>query len=85
MAPPGSRSDVLAWNRTGHALFTGHLEPHIPDQPDLRPNMAQVVFLDAHTRDLSVDRPKKARAVVGKLRLAAGHDPDDLRLAALID
>ncbi|NUL04682.1 helix-turn-helix domain-containing protein [Streptomyces lunaelactis] len=80
----GRRSDVLAWNRTGHALFAGHLDPHIPDQPDQRPNMARLVFLDAHTRDLFVDWPKKARAVVGKLRLAAGQHPDDPRLAALI-
>ncbi|MEV0623474.1 helix-turn-helix transcriptional regulator [Nonomuraea sp. NPDC050404] len=81
----GRRSDVLAWNRTGHSLFAGHLDPHIPDQPDRRPNTARLVFLDAHTRDLYVeDWPKKARDVVGKLRLAAGQHPDDPRLAALI-
>ncbi|ANP50476.1 transcriptional regulator with XRE-family HTH domain [Streptomyces griseochromogenes] len=80
----GRRSDVLAWNRTGHALFAGHLDPHIPDQPDRRPNTARLVFLDAHTRDLYVDWPKKARDVVGKLRLAAGQHPDDPRLAELI-
>ncbi|WP_433514843.1 helix-turn-helix transcriptional regulator [Nonomuraea sp. CA-143628] len=80
----GRRSDVLAWNRMGHTLFAGHLDPHIPDQPDRRPNTARLVFLDAHTRDLYVDWPKKARDVVGKLRLAAGQHPDDPRLAALI-
>ncbi|MEU9456792.1 helix-turn-helix transcriptional regulator [Streptomyces sp. NPDC048277] len=81
----GRRSDVLAWNRTGHALFAGHLDPHIPDQPDQRPNTARLVFLDPHTRDLyDMDWPKKARDVVGKLRLAAGQHPDDPRLAALI-
>ncbi|WP_035799801.1 helix-turn-helix domain-containing protein [Kitasatospora mediocidica] len=80
----GRRSDVLAWNRTGHALFAGHLDPRIPDQPDRRPNMARLVFLDAHTRDLFVDWPRKARAVVGKLRLAAGQYPDDPMLAVLI-
>ncbi|MEV6012751.1 helix-turn-helix transcriptional regulator [Streptomyces sp. NPDC051976] len=80
----GLRSDVLAWNRTGHALFAGHLDPLIPDQPDRRPNMARLVFLDAHTRDLFVDWPKKARNVVGKLRLAAGRHPDDPRLASLV-
>ncbi|MGX9891100.1 helix-turn-helix transcriptional regulator [Streptomyces sp. NPDC002276] len=80
----GRRSDVLAWNRTGHALFAGHLESRIPEQPDLRPNMARLVFLDAHTRDLFVDWSKKARNVVGKLRLAAGQHPDDPRLASLI-
>lgn len=80
----GRRSDVLAWNRTGHALFAGHLAARIPEQPDRRPNMARLVFLDAHTRDLFVDWPKKARNVVGKLRLAAGQHPDDPRLASLI-
>jgi transcriptional regulator with XRE-family HTH domain len=80
----GRRSDVLAWNRTGHALFAGHLDPRIPDQPDQRPNTARLVFLDAHTRDLYVDWRKKAKDVVGKLRLAAGQHPDDPRLAALI-
>ncbi|XUL90050.1 helix-turn-helix transcriptional regulator [Streptomyces galilaeus] len=80
----GRRSDVLAWNRTGHALFAGHLDARIPEQRDLRPNMARLVFLDAHTRDLFVDWPKKARNVVGKLRLAAGQHPDDPRLASLI-
>ncbi|WP_043667083.1 helix-turn-helix transcriptional regulator [Streptomyces xylophagus] len=81
----GRRSDVLAWNRTAHALFAGHLDPEIPDRPDQRPNTARLVFLDAHTRDLyDVDWPKKARDVVGKLRLAAGQHPDDPRLAALI-
>jgi transcriptional regulator with XRE-family HTH domain len=29
----GRRSDVLAWNRTGHALFAGHLDPDSPDRP----------------------------------------------------
>ncbi|WP_405975960.1 helix-turn-helix transcriptional regulator [Streptomyces sp. NBC_00988] len=80
----GRRSDVLAWNRTGHALFAGHLDPCIPDRPDRRPNTARLVFLDAHTRDLYEDWPEKARDVVGKLRLAAGQHPDDPRLAALI-
>lgn len=68
----GRRSDVLAWNRLGHALFAGHLDPGTPDRPAQRPNMARLVFLDAHTRDLYADWPAKARAVVGNLRLVAG-------------
>ncbi|MCT9104286.1 hypothetical protein ACFWD7_19220 [Streptomyces mirabilis] len=32
----GRRSDVLAWNRTGHALFAGHLDPDSPEQPARR-------------------------------------------------
>jgi transcriptional regulator with XRE-family HTH domain len=80
----GRRSDVLAWNRPGHALFAGHLDPDSPDDPARRPNMARLVFLDAHTRDLYADWPAKARAVVGNLRLTAGRYPDDPLLAALI-
>lgn len=80
----GRRSDVLAWNRQGHALFAGHLDRTGPDEPGRRPNMARAVFLDAHTRDLYADWPAKARAVVGNLRLTAGRHPDDPLLAGLI-
>ena len=80
----GRHSDVLAWNRTGHALFAGHLDPTAPQRPRDRPNMARLVFLDPHTRDLYADWPAKARAVVGTLRLAAGQHPDDAAISALI-
>lgn len=80
----GRRSDVLAWNRPGHGLFAGHLDPDSPDDPGRRPNMARLVFLDAHTRDLYADWPAKARAVVGNLRLTAGQYPTDPLLASLI-
>ncbi|MGW6943628.1 helix-turn-helix domain-containing protein [Streptomyces xanthophaeus] len=80
----GRRSDVLAWNRLGHALFAGHLDPGSVDRPAQRPNMARLVFLDAHTRDLYADWPAKARAVVGNLRLVAGRYPDDTALHTLV-
>ncbi|MGW2062666.1 helix-turn-helix transcriptional regulator [Streptomyces sp. NBC_00121] len=80
----GRRSDVLAWNRLGHALFAAHLDPGATDRPATRPNMARLVFLDAHTRDLYADWPSKARAVVGNLRLVAGQYPDDAALHALV-
>lgn len=80
----GVRSDVLAWNRTGHALFAGHLDPAGPDTARNRPNMARLVFQDPHTRELYADWPAKARAVVGTLRLAAGQNPHDAALSALI-
>jgi hypothetical protein len=84
----GRRSDVLFWNRTGHALFAGHLDFEAP-QPEnaayQRPNTARLVFRDAHTRELyGEDWPRKARDAVGRLRLAAGRHPDDPALAALI-
>uniref|UniRef100_A0AAU3H0Z9 Helix-turn-helix transcriptional regulator n=1 Tax=Streptomyces sp. NBC_01401 TaxID=2903854 RepID=A0AAU3H0Z9_9ACTN len=80
----GRRSDVLGWNGQGHALFAGHLDRSGPEDPGRRPNMARLVFLDAHTRDLYTDWPAKARAVVGNLRLTAGRYPNDPLLAGLI-
>ncbi|AXL89257.1 transcriptional regulator [Streptomyces sp. CB09001] len=80
----GRRSDVLAWNRPGHALFAGHLDPGAPDLPRERPNMARLVFLDPHVRELYADWPSKARAVVGSLRLVAGRHPEDTALHALV-
>jgi hypothetical protein len=41
-------------------------------------------FLDPHSRDLYPDWERKARAVVGNLRLVAGRYPEDARLASLI-
>ena len=78
----GRRSDVLAWNRQGHALFAGHLDFGAPQAR--RPNMAQLVFLDPHTRELYADWPSKAKAVVGNLRLMAGQHPDDAALHELV-
>jgi transcriptional regulator with XRE-family HTH domain len=80
----GRRSDVLAWNRLGHALFAGHLDPDAPDVPAERPNMARLVFLDAHTRSLYADWPGKAMAVVGNLRLVATQYPQDAALHRLL-
>ncbi|WP_371484095.1 helix-turn-helix domain-containing protein [Kitasatospora sp. NBC_00315] len=80
----GRRSDVLAWNTLGHALLAGHVDPTGPEHPADRPNMARLVFLDAHTRELYADWPAKARAVVGNLRLVAGRHPEDTRLTSLI-
>ncbi|KAB1988178.1 helix-turn-helix domain-containing protein [Streptomyces triticiradicis] len=80
----GRRSDVLAWNRLGHALFAGHLDPGAPDLPTRRPNMARLVFLDSHVRDLYTDWPSKARAVVGNLRMVVARHPEDVALHTLL-
>ncbi|WP_433203615.1 helix-turn-helix transcriptional regulator [Nocardia sp. CA-107356] len=80
----GRRTDILAWNALGHALLAGHIDRAAPDRPADRPNQARMLFLDSHTRDLYADWPRKARAVVGNLRLVAGRHPDDTLLAALI-
>lgn len=80
----GLRMDVLAWNPLGHALLAGHIDPEAVHRPAQRPNLARMLFLDNHTRDLYVDWHRKARAVVGNLRMVAGTHPDDPALAALI-
>ncbi|MFF5156805.1 helix-turn-helix domain-containing protein [Streptomyces sp. NPDC000348] len=80
----GRRNDVLAWNGAGHALLAGHLASASPDDPETRPNLSRLVFLDAHTRALYRDWPAKARAVVGNLRILTARNRDDARLAALV-
>ncbi|WP_197376668.1 helix-turn-helix transcriptional regulator [Mycolicibacterium baixiangningiae] len=80
----GRRTDVLAWNPLGHTLIAGHVDPSSVDRPAERPNLARMLFLDGHTRELYVDWQRKARAVVGNLRHVAGRHPDDPLLAGLI-
>ncbi|MER5516905.1 helix-turn-helix transcriptional regulator [Streptomyces sp. NPDC002763] len=80
----GRRSDVLAWNPMGHALLAGNRDRDAVSVPGRRVNMTELVFLDPETRELYVDWDRKARAVVGNLRLVAGAHPGDPALAALI-
>ncbi|WP_409055803.1 helix-turn-helix transcriptional regulator [Streptomyces sp. SYP-A7185] len=80
----GRRTDVLAWNRLGHALFAAHLSPESPETPAERPNLARMLFLDPHTRALYADWTAKAKAVVENLRMVAGRHPDDTLLTSLI-
>ncbi|WP_306371449.1 helix-turn-helix transcriptional regulator [Nocardiopsis sp. CC223A] len=80
----GRRGDVLAWNRTGHALFAEHVDFTAPDEPSLRPTNARLFFLDPHTRGLYRNREELARAHVAYLRLASGRYPTDGRLAELV-
>jgi len=80
----GRRTDVLAWNHLGHALLAGHVDRSAVDDVANRPNMSRMMFLDGHNRELYTDWRRKARAVVGNLRIAVGRHPDDRDLAALI-
>ncbi|MEV5711051.1 helix-turn-helix transcriptional regulator [Actinoallomurus sp. NPDC052274] len=80
----GRCTDALAWNPMAHALLAGHLDLDAPDRPADRPNMARLLFLDPHTRELYADWRKKARDAVAYLRLAAGRYPDDPNLTALV-
>lgn len=80
----GRRSEVLAWNRLGHLLLAGHLDPAAPDRPADRPNLTRLLFLDPHTRDLYPRWDEEAPRAVASLRLVAGRHPNDPELAALI-
>jgi transcriptional regulator with XRE-family HTH domain len=80
----GPRLEILAWNPLGHALLAGHLDAAAPSDWDTRPNMARLVFCDAHTRELFVDHDPKARETVAYLRLVAGRRPGDRQLEALV-
>ncbi|MER7416033.1 helix-turn-helix transcriptional regulator [Micromonospora peucetia] len=80
----GRRGDVLAWNRTGHALLAEHVDFEAPRDPGCRPSIPRMFFLDALTRDLHRNWDELARVHVAYLRLTAGRFPTDARLANLI-
>ncbi|WP_433543947.1 helix-turn-helix transcriptional regulator (plasmid) [Streptomyces sp. CA-294286] len=80
----GRRGDVLAWNRTGHALTAAHVDFDAPGDPARRPSVPRMFFLDPLTRDLFTNWDALARAHVAYLRLTAGRYPTDARLAELI-
>ncbi|GGM57942.1 transcriptional regulator [Micromonospora sonchi] len=80
----GRRGDVLAWNRTGHALLAEHVDFEAPREPGCRPSIPRMFFLDALTRNLHRNWDELARVHVAYLRLTAGRFPTDARLANLI-
>ncbi|MFJ8697554.1 helix-turn-helix domain-containing protein, partial [Streptomyces roseolilacinus] len=80
----GRRGDVLAWNRTGHALVAEHADFDAPRDPARRPSVPRMFFLDPHARDLHRNWDELARIHVAYLRLTAGRYPTDARLAELI-
>ncbi|MBB4935516.1 transcriptional regulator with XRE-family HTH domain [Lipingzhangella halophila] len=80
----GRRGDVLAWNRSGHALLAEHADFEAPGDPERRPSVPRMFFLDPLTRDLHRNWAELARVHVGYLRLTAGRHPTDARLAELI-
>jgi transcriptional regulator with XRE-family HTH domain len=80
----GRRGDVLAWNRTGHALRAEHVAFDAPRDRAHRPSVPRMFFLDPLTRDLHRNWDEVAAAHVAFLRLTAGRYPTDARLAELI-
>lgn len=80
----GRRGDILAWNRTGHALVAEHLDYEAPSDPDGRPSIPRMFFLDPVLRSQYRNWEELARVHVAYLRLTAGRYPCDARLADLI-
>lgn len=70
------RLNVLAANRLAELLY-GH-------RPMRGMNIARHIFLEPGGHDLYADWETCTRDTVGQLRLAAGKDPDDPQLTALI-
>jgi transcriptional regulator with XRE-family HTH domain len=73
------RSDFLAGNRLGRALYS----PLFVD-PHGTPNTARFAFLDPRGRDFWVDWDKMASDMVAVLRAEAGRNPYDKGLTDLI-
>jgi transcriptional regulator with XRE-family HTH domain len=80
----GRSTDVLAWNRMGHALLAGHLDFDAPEDAANRPNIARLLFLDPHTRELYRDWRAKAADTVAGLHQMSARYPGDQLLAQLI-
>ena len=80
----GKRTEVLAWNQTGHRLVASHLDFGAPDIPSQRPNMTRMLFLDEATRSLYAHLRSEAGRAVASLRLLSGRFSDDTDLAALV-
>ncbi|HMG64596.1 MAG TPA: helix-turn-helix transcriptional regulator [Streptosporangiaceae bacterium] len=78
------RSDVLAWNRLGHALLAGHLDSAAPDRAAGRPNLTRMLFLDPRTRELYPRWAEEAARAVASLRMVAGRYRDDRGLSELV-
>jgi transcriptional regulator with XRE-family HTH domain len=80
----GRRTEVLAWNRLGHALLAGHHDFTAPGRPSDRPNLTRMLFLDPHTQELYARWDEEAARAVASLRLIAGRHRDDQELADLV-
>jgi transcriptional regulator with XRE-family HTH domain len=76
----GRRLDVIGWTSVGSALLGD-----FASLPRARRNLARLVFFDPAIRALVPDWDDVACETVGLLRLAAGRNPSDPGLQALIE
>lgn len=73
------RTDIVAANRLGRALYAFHFEDH--RRP---PNAVGFLFLDPRARSFFIDWEHAATQGVAYLRASSARDPGDARLGALI-
>ncbi|MFB7286720.1 helix-turn-helix domain-containing protein [Actinacidiphila glaucinigra] len=75
----GRRMDILAWNPLAAALVTD-----FSNIPEKHRNYIRLVFTDPDMRELYADWKNVAHTCVAQLRMEAGRDPGNPRLASLV-
>ncbi|GAA3675494.1 helix-turn-helix transcriptional regulator [Arthrobacter ginkgonis] len=78
------RSDVLAANLLGRALYAEVFTSAASASPGRLPNQARYLFLDPHAGDFYPDGRVIAATTVAMLRTEAGRNPHDRALNELI-
>jgi transcriptional regulator with XRE-family HTH domain len=76
----GRRLDLIAWSAVGSALLGDFAARPARDR-----NLARLVFLDPAMQDLFPEWERVACETVGLLQLAAGRNPHDPDIAALVE
>ena len=76
----GRRWDVLASNRAARALWTDW-----PSRPPQDRNLLWWMFTDPEARDIMVDWPAEASALLGRFRIAAARHPADPAFRELLE
>lgn len=80
----GRRTDILAGNPLGYALWGLTPEEIATIGTPQAPNQARRVFLDPAARALFADWERQAEDLVAYLRMATAERPDDLALHQLV-
>jgi len=75
----GRRMDILGWNRMASALLVD-----FSAIPEKKRNYVWLMFSDTTFRSLHVEWEEMARTAVSMLRMEAGRNPHDQRMAALV-